>query len=147
MGRKPPRLYERKQMEIDPAHISKVKNAKFLGVIPHPDLNQPVYTFYQKEKHPRGSNFFGLYWRKTSDFETRLMVIDAGYVVGTEYWGILRPDNTVLYSSFRHDFVEDEHGNMVDGGNDYMKYRLMRGSRLVKFKFKKNGVLMVCVEE
>lgn len=129
---------------LDIPKTEEKRNAKFIGCFPIQDRNQPVYCFYQKTKHPRGSHYFGLFFGQNfqNPEELSLWVCDAGEVETKTYSGFLRPDGKVLYSAFRHDYVTDEFGNMVDGGNDYFRYHISNG-KIITFTFK-DGELIEC---
>lgn len=117
---------------IDLKKIEDLRQAKFIGCFPIGGMNQHVYCFYNKEKHPRGSHYFGVFFHPIHE---GWFVIDAGEVEKKVYSGILRPDGTILHSYFRHDYAEDELGNMVDGGNEYFKHRVAVGMP-INFNFK-----------
>lgn len=132
------KLSPQRQPELDTKKVEEVRGAKFVGILPVRSINQPVYVFYNKEKHPRGSHYFGLtHHRHPPDFQEGIWVIlDAGEVEGKTFSGILRPDGTILHSYYRHDYVEDSFGNMVDGGEEYCRYRLGDKCQPMSFTFK-----------
>lgn len=125
--------------DIDISIVEAKRDAKFIGCFPIGDRNQYVYVFYNKEKHPQGSNYFGLYYNYARE---DWFIIDAGEVEKKEYCGILRPDDTILHSYHRHNYVNDEHGNMVDGGNEYFKHYIKWG-RAITFNFKDGKIVEI----
>ena len=106
-----------KQESIE--NIEKSHNAKYVcdSTIKRADggwLNWPVAIFYQAEAHPRGSNYFGIYFVNETSFIT-----DA--ISATEpFSGLMLEDGSVIYSRYRHDFFEHK-GMFVDGGREYFR--------------------------
>jgi hypothetical protein len=79
--------------------------------------NLPVAVFYTKEKHPEGSNYFGLF----IDPFRGALITNAISAVENVWNGVLNPETgEVLYSAYRHDY--QTHGNlMADGGPEYLR--------------------------
>jgi hypothetical protein len=79
--------------------------------------NLPVSIFYQQEAHPRGSNWFGLYFNHLD----KLMITDGKSAVDNIWVGVLNEKtNEILYSAYRHDY--QVYGDlMADGGAEYTK--------------------------
>lgn len=74
--------------------------------------NFPVAVFWQKTPHPRGSNYFGLFWRGED------LIICNAQSATEPFQGVL-DDGVCYYSRYRHDFVRTPNG-CVDGGRDYL---------------------------
>lgn len=78
--------------------------------------NFPVAIFYQDEPHPHGSNYFALYRHPV----TNRLTISNGISAVEEEIPALMIDDTVIYSKYRHNFVEHA-GVFIDGGRDYVR--------------------------
>ena len=93
--------------------------------------NRPAAIFYTEEAHPRGSNYFALYFRGDT-----LMITDGLPSIKDVVFMGLEAEGEVIYSRYRHDFREGKNGAFVDGGRDYFKYGGDRFSdyNVVKFK-------------
>jgi hypothetical protein len=131
------KLSEPRNSEINIPMIEDMRSAKFVGILPVKNINQMVYVFYNKEKHPRGSHYFGITRR-----DSHLVILDAGEVEGKTFNGILRKDGTILHSYYRHDYVVDDLDNMVDGGSDYFKHWVADG-KAIAFSFKDGELICV----
>lgn len=106
------------------------KNAYFLGCFPVGGLNCLCFVFYSHEKHPRGSNYFGIYYNSQED---SWMVINAGSVEGKQFQG-LEKQGRVYYSRFRHDLRKNGK-DIIDGGWDYCRYQVVsKAARIVHCK-------------
>lgn len=99
--------------------VEEKRKAFFLGVFPVGGMNCKCFVFWNEEKHPRGSNYFGLYWNGAQD---SWMVINAGSVHNKLFQGILKRGK-VIYSRYRHD-CRYSGKDMIDGGWDYQRYSL-----------------------
>lgn len=108
--------------------VAAKKDAKFLGEFDWADTGVHMPVFYQKEKHPRGSHYFGLYhtsWMpdkyifKDKDDEGHWMICDAGKIEDKEWHGFVFPEG-IFYSRSRHDF-RTRNGHSIDGGACYAK--------------------------
>lgn len=110
------RLFSDNQIQI----IENAYNAKFILESTVKPLNggwynMPVAIFYQQEKHPEGSNYFGMYYRNDSLFITNA-------ISATEPFDALMLENgDIMISRYRHDYFM--HSDLfVDGGRDYIRY-------------------------
>lgn len=119
------------------ASIEDAKDAKFIGLFPIGGLNMKCYCFYQKEAHPRGSNYFGLYLHPLHQC---WMIIDAGEVEGKKFGGIEK-DGRIIYSRYRHDYREYD-GSMVDGGWDYFKHTVGDVATVVQMTIHGGNILV-----
>lgn len=79
--------------------------------------NKPAAIFYTEEAHPKGSNYFALYFRGDT-----LMITDGLPSINNVVFQGLEAEGEVEYSRYRHDFREVKNGAFVDGGRDYFKY-------------------------
>lgn len=79
-------------------------------------VNQPAAIFYTELAHPRGSNYFGLYW----DFGEGLYIADAFSSIQGQFRGYLFEDGSLVHSRYRHDYFTYRNV-MVDGGRDYFR--------------------------
>src|SRR4051812_31729816 len=93
------------------ATVEDSKGAHFMGMFPVGGMNMKCYCFFQKEAHPRGSNYFGLYFHPLREV---WMIINAGDIEGKKFCGIEK-DGRIIYSRFRHDY-QTMGDSMVDGG-------------------------------
>ena len=93
--------------------------------------NKPAAIFYTEKAHPKGSNYFALYFRGDT-----LMITDGLPSIKDVVFNGLEAEGEVVYSRYRHDFREGKNGAYVDGGRDYFKYGGDRFSdyNVVKFK-------------
>lgn len=102
------------------------RGAKFIGEFDFGDWDVHVPVFYNKEKHPRGSHYFGLYHQSwipnplRQKDEERWMITDAGKIETRTWNGFVFPDEGILYSRSRHDY-RSKDGYTVDGGFDYAR--------------------------
>lgn len=94
-------------------------------------LNRPAAIFYTDKAHPRGSNYFALYFDGSS-----LMITDGLHSVKDVVFSGIEAEGEVVYSRYRHDFRRGKNGAYVDGGRDYFKYGGDRFDdyNIVKFK-------------
>jgi len=103
--------------------ISKVENlkdAKYLGYWTKKSKSgawsgEPVDVFYQKESHPEGSNYFGLF-----RVGNRVYITDAASCFSEPIIGVICEDGEVLVSRYQHDYVE-KGDRIIDGGRDYIR--------------------------
>ena len=79
--------------------------------------NRPAAIFYTEKAHPRGSNYFALFFRGDT-----LFIADGLYSVKDVVFQGLEAEGVVEYSRYRHDYREVKNGAYVDGGRDYFKY-------------------------
>jgi hypothetical protein len=102
--------------------------------------NRPAAIFYTEEAHPRGSNYFALYFRGDS-----LMITDGLPSIKDVVFSGIEAEGEVVYSRYRHDFREGKNGAFVDGGRDYFKYGGDRFSdyNVVKFKVVKDHLEII----
>ncbi len=103
-----------------PEQIKKIedtKSARWLLDTEH--INIPVSVFWQYEKHPDGSNFFALY-RYNAGGVDALMIIDGAFILDQKIDGLLLESGAVMYSRYRHDYVESERV-ASDGGRSYTR--------------------------
>lgn len=78
-----------------------------------------VAVFYQKEAHPQGSNYFGLYYQPGSGY---LMITDAITTVQGEIDAVMAANGDIIYSRYRHDMRYSPDGSVfIDGGRDYCR--------------------------
>ena len=98
-------------------------------------LNKPAAIFYTEKAHPRGSNYFALYFDGSS-----LMITDGLHSIKDVVFSGIEAEGEVVYSRYRHDYREGKNGAFVDGGRDYFKYGGDRFSdyNIVKFKVVKD---------
>lgn len=102
--------------------------------------NRPAAIFYTEKAHPRGSNYFALYYAGG-----RLMITDGLPSVKDVVFSGIEAEGEVVYSRYRHDYREGKNGAFVDGGRDYFKYGGDRFSdyNVVKFKVVKDHLEIV----
>lgn len=104
--------------------IEKLRDATYVMEGPVRDKNgnwsEPsVAVFYQKEAHPRGSNYFGLYYKP---FSGELMITDALSAVQGEIDAVMAANGDIIYSRYRHDMRYSPDGSVfIDGGRDYCR--------------------------
>ena len=77
--------------------------------------NRPAAIFYTEEAHPRGSNYFALYFDGSS-----LMITDGLHSIKDVVFTGIEAEGEVVYSRYRHDYREGKNGAFVDGGRDYL---------------------------
>lgn len=122
--------------------ISKVEekfNAKYVGefTLKTKDgywANKPVSIFYTEKKHPKGSNYFGIFMNGIT------LVIANGISAAENIWlGVVDPEtNEILYSAYRHDY--QVHNKLItDGGADYLRSST---HPVVQFKIE-NGTIKI----
>ncbi len=97
-------------------------------------VDKPVAVFYQEVAHPRGSNYFGLYYQidTTTIYDSkpsyRMMICNA--LSATEpFEGMVLPDGLVVYSRYQHDY-RTWGDYMVDGGREYLRMGFPQGELL-----------------
>lgn len=124
---------------FDIQKIEALKNAKYIGEFSLKTragiwADTPVSIFYQEEKHPEGSNYFGIYRQGNT-----LMIADGISATETSWEGVLNPDtNEILYSAYHHDF--QEHGVlMADGGQEYLR---ASPHPVISFKIKDDKIVL-----
>ena len=103
-------------------------------------LNKPAAIFYTEKAHPRGSNYFALYFDGSS-----LMITDWLPSVKDVVFSGIEAEGEVVYSRYRHDYREGKNGAFVDGGRDYFRYGGDRFSdyNVVKFKVVKDHLEII----
>ena len=79
--------------------------------------NRPGAIFYTEKAHPRGSNYFALYF----DGDT-LMITDGLPSIKDVVFKGIEAEDEVVYSRYRHDYRSGKNGAFVDGGRDYFRY-------------------------
>ena len=79
--------------------------------------NRPAAIFYTEKAHPRGSNYFALYF----DGDT-LMITDGLPSIKDVVFKGIEAEDEVVYSRYRHDFRSGKNAAFVDGGRDYFRY-------------------------
>ena len=79
--------------------------------------NRPAAIFYTEKAHPRGSNYFALYF----DGDT-LMITDGLPSIKDVVFKGIEAEDEVVYSRYRHDYRAGKNGAFVDGGRDYFRY-------------------------
>ena len=107
--------------------IEETHNAKYVldTCLSNSDQNSDILcaVFYSEEKHPEGSHFFALYFKR--DFvgdKPRLMITNGAFILDQKIRGILAKNEDVIYSKHRHDFVTSPDGSIsVDGGQQYQR--------------------------
>ena len=99
--------------------------------------NKPAAIFYTEKAHPKGSNYFALYFRGDS-----LMITDGLPSIKDVVFNGIEAEGEVTYSRYRHDFREGKNGAYVDGGRDYFRYGgdPHNDYNIVKFKVVENKV-------
>lgn len=116
------RKFERELTGINIERAEQIYEAKYVGefavqVSGGSWTEQPRAVFYQPNpKDPAHSNYFALHLR-----DQHVYITDARSVAATPIMGILCPDGEIIYSRYRHDFVQHESGIFIDGGRDYGK--------------------------
>lgn len=101
--------------------IEKKYKAKYVmdACLPHEHggwANFPVAIFYTKTPHPEGSNYFAFF----PDPVNSKLTITNGYAAIKDPIEALMIDETVIYSSYRHDYRSFD-GVFIDGGRDYTR--------------------------
>ena len=93
--------------------------------------NRPGAIFYTKNAHPRGSNYFALYFNGDT-----LMITDGLPSIKDVVFKGIEAEGEVVYSRYRHDYREGKNGAFVDGGRDYFRYGgdQFNDYNVVKFK-------------
>jgi hypothetical protein len=102
--------------------------------------NFPAAVFYTEEAHPRGSNYFALYFNGSS-----LYITDAGPSIIDEEFTGLEAEGEVVYSRYRHDCRYGKNGAFVDGGRDYFRYGgdAFDDYNIVKFRVEKDHLEVI----
>jgi hypothetical protein len=78
----------------------------------------PADIFYRDTPHPKfGNKYFKLYL----DAEDRLMIGNADAVELLAFNLIEDDDGALVYSNHVHDYKQFKNGNVVDGGQDYLR--------------------------
>lgn len=72
-------------------------------------------VFYTEQKHPRGSNYFGIYQNHLD----QIMICDAIGATEDDFAGLLIDDD-VIFSRSVHDYRAHK-GIFVDGGREYFR--------------------------
>ncbi len=132
------------------SRIATQKNAKYLGEFSVKDsrgnwLNTPVMIFYQQEKHPVGSNYFGVFLKNNlfSNELNQLMIVDGISATEHEWNAIVNTKtNEALYSAYRHD-AQGLDKMFIDGGPEYLRGTLDEKFIDIKFKIDKDKLVLV----
>lgn len=111
--------------------LEEKHNATFIIEIGDPsmrgDVTAPMAVFYAKDAHPQGSNYFGITFNYSLDC---FFIRDALPFLPKFVDAIKFADGLYYHSSYRHDYMKDEHSDArIDGGQDYL-----RASRLSKVR-------------
>ena len=111
-------------LETDLLNKDKYSGATFWS-------NIPGAIFYTEKAHPRGSNYFALYFQDSS-----LMITDGLPSIKDVVFKGIEVEGEVVYSRYRHDYREGKNGAFVDGGRDYFRYGgdQFNDYNIVKFK-------------
>lgn len=81
--------------------------------------NVPVDIFYRDTPHPEfGNRYFGLLWNTALD---TLMITNADAVEDLSFALVEDDEGQHQYSRYRHDYLQFENGNMIDGGRAYVR--------------------------
>jgi len=93
--------------------------------------NFPASYFYAKEAHPEGSNYFALFPKINYLGECEaIMICDGIRITDRIFTGIVAENGDVVYSQYRHDFVESPDGSVnIDGGLEYLKAGFQPGTK------------------
>lgn len=94
-------------------------------------VNSPAAIFYTEKAHPKGSNYFAVYYDGST-----LMITDGLPAIKDVIFFGLEAEGEVVYSRYRHDNREGKNGAFVDGGRDYFRYGgdNFNDYNIVKFK-------------
>lgn len=100
--------------------IEEHYNAKYVCETSFGKRHYPVTIFYQEEPHPRGSNWFGLFYDYSFPIvNPTLMVCNA--LKATELViDAIECNGMLYYSRYGHDFVQTNCG-AIGGGRDYTR--------------------------
>ena len=79
--------------------------------------NRSGAIFYTEKAHPRGSNYFALYFNGDT-----LMITDGLPSIKDVVFKGIEAEGEVVYSRYRHDYRSGKSGAFVDGGRDYFRY-------------------------
>jgi hypothetical protein len=115
-----------KQKEfLKPEHYKAIEdkhNAKFVGVFCIKNgenwRNALSAIFYQETPpQPEYSNYFAVSLQGNG-----LVISDGSSFNSSPILGVVADDGQIIYSAYRHDYVESDDGSvMVDGGRDYLR--------------------------
>lgn len=100
------------------ARIEKKYNAQYIcdsEVFVHEDVGYagcPCSFFWTPEKHPRGSNYFCLYFSQGD-----LFIANGEDILNQRIAGI-EVDGEIIFSRYRHDF-RSKGDYYIDGGREY----------------------------
>ena len=101
--------------------------------------NIPGLVFYQQTPHPRGSNWFVLYFLNGN----QLMIANAKNIVDTLIGGIVADNNEIVFSRYRHDMRSSQDGSVwIDGGRDYVRSGTFPESRYVTMKIEGPNLIL-----
>lgn len=104
--------------------VESVKNAKFvcescLKTEKGGWANFAAAFFYQREPHENGSHYFALYQNAWSG---DLIIANGQVIEEQEITGILAENGEIIYSRYRHDYVDSyDRSVSIDGGRDYVR--------------------------
>ena len=139
-------LWHEDALLANPSEVERQYNAKYLGEFTLKNtkgnwVNTPVAIFYTPQKHPEGSNYFGLYINSVTGVPMITnglsAVIDPETGEKVEYCGI-NVSGYVIYSAYRHDFQKLDNA-FIDGGRDYIKSSF---DKLVAFTIEDNELVL-----
>lgn len=82
----------------------------------------PVSIFYTEEKHPNGSNYFGLYLDRDSVVSGVPKMVVADAISAIQDFKGVRLGDDVYYSRCRSDNRDFQNGYYVVGGRDFLHY-------------------------
>lgn len=84
--------------------------------------NDLFAIFYQETPHPRGSNYFALYY----DYATHKLMIADGISATEPFTGAVAKNGDIIFSRYRHDMRSSpDKSVIIDGGRDYVKLSLV----------------------
>lgn len=119
----------------DTKTICEKRDARFIGYLPKNGDTLLRPTFWQKEPHPRGSNFFTL----TDYGHANMFISDGIWVTQRTFVGVRQNDGSICYSRHRHDYRTTSGGGTIDGGDAYTRYSLGEGERIISFTITEEG--------
>jgi hypothetical protein len=98
----------------------------------------PVAVFYTVHPHPEGSNYFGIFVRD------KVPMICNAETALEPFTGAVKKNGDIVYSRFRHDYVEFDGAYSIDGGRDYVRLGGPEMPQTVKLKIE--GPIVTVVE-
>jgi len=103
--------------------------------------DNPVAVFYTAQPHPEGSNYFGIFMRDKKPFICNAESALAPFV------GAVKKNGDIVYSRFRHDYVEFDGAYCIDGGRDYVRLGGPEMPQTVQLKIEGSTVTVVDKQE